>query len=345
MPRLTSIQTRAPTIQDVAQQAQVSAATVSRVLSAPGRVRPETRERVEAAVRATGYTLNQAARSLRLRTSRTILFAAPDIGNPYYSTVVDAVIREAAGRGYGVLVASRLGADGNRWLSDHLVSNRADGILLFDGSLDTRGLRELDRNGGALPLVAAYDEIPDPSVNSVLTDNRQAARRAVEYLYGLGHRDIGHIAGLTRNGLPNERLAGYREAMQGLGLPIRPEWIVDGDYRMESGSRAADTLLDGPGLPSAIFAGNDDMAIGLIHGLRQRGVLCPRDISIIGFDDIPVAPFIDPPLTTMRQPRQALGEAAARTLIDIIEAGTEGRDPIHIVLQNTLVERRSTRAL
>ncbi|MGN6487166.1 MAG: LacI family DNA-binding transcriptional regulator, partial [Devosia sp.] len=133
----------------------MSAATVSRVLSSPERVSEATRERVTAAVRDTGYTINQAARSLRLKAARTILMAAPNIGNPFYSTVLDAVIGEASARGYSVLVATRLGDDPNRWLSDYLLSNRADGLLLFDGSLDTFGLHDLSDEGLNLPLVAA----------------------------------------------------------------------------------------------------------------------------------------------------------------------------------------------
>src|SRR5262245_37232417 len=145
---------KTPTIQDVARHAKVSAATVSRVLSAPERVSERAREAVQAAVRETGYTINQAARSLRLKDPRPMLMAAPNIGNPFYSTILEAVIHEAAARGYSVLVASRIGDDPNRWLSDYLHSNRADGLLLFDGALDTNRLHGLTDDGARLPLVA-----------------------------------------------------------------------------------------------------------------------------------------------------------------------------------------------
>ena len=332
------------TIQDVARHAQVSAATVSRVMSAPERVSEAARERVHAAVRETGYTINQAARSLRLRSARTILLAAPDIGNPFYSTIVDAVIREASARGYGVLVASRIGDDPNRWLSDYLLSNRADGLLLFDGSLDTSTLHDIGEDGVSLPLIAAYDEIPDPRINSVLTDNRDAAGRAVRYLIELGHREIGHIIGPSRNQSTNERHLGYLAAMQQAGLPVRGEWLFQGTYDMPSGMAAGEHFLAAGHLPSAVFAANDEMAIGFIHRLRQAGVLCPRDISVIGFDDIAVAQFVDPTLTTMRQPREEIGRLATRSLIDIIEAG-ESAVPTQIVLTADLVVRESTRAI
>lgn len=336
---------KTPTIQDVARHASVSAATVSRVLSSPERVSETTRERVHAAVRDTGYTMNQAARSLRLKAARTILMAAPNIGNPFYSAIVDAVIREAALRGYSVLVASRIGDDPNRWLSDYLLSNRADGLLLFDGSLDTNRLHGLRDDGVALPLVAAYDEIPDDKVHSVITDNRLAARRAIKYLLDLGHRKIGHIIGPSRNQSTNERFVGFTEAMQEAGLPIREEWLFPGTYNMESGTAAAEYLLASSEMPTAIFCGNDEMALGMIHRLRAAGIDCPRDISVIGFDDIPVARFFDPPLTTMQQPREDIGRMATSSLIDIIEGVVPENEPIHVVLTSNLVVRESTRSI
>jgi len=336
---------KTPTIQDVARHASVSAATVSRVLSAPERVSAATRERVQAAVRETGYTINQAARSLRLKAARTILMAAPNIGNPYYSTVLEAVLHEAATRGYSVLVASRIGDDPNRWLSDYLLSTRADGLLLFDGSLDTSRLHSINAEGQLLPLVAAYDEIPDPAINSVLTDNRQAARRAVRYLIELGHSSIGHVIGPSRNRTTNERLVGFTEAMHEARLDLRSEWLVQGTYDMGSGFAAADRMLASGELPTAVFCGNDEMAIGFIHRLRQSGLDCPRDVSVIGFDDITVAEFFDPPLTTMRQQREDIGRTATRMLIDIIEGVAPEHEPLHIVLTSELVARESTRRL
>lgn len=309
----------------------------------PDRVSETTRERVNAAVRDTGYTINQAARSLRLRAARTILMAAPNIGNPFYSTILDAVIREASIRGYSVLVASRIGEDPNRWLNDYLLSNKADGLLLFDGSLDTNRLHGLGEGSVSLPLVAAYDEIPDPQINSVITDNKLAAMRAVRYLVELGHRDIGHVIGPSRNQTTNERQLGFEAAMREAGLAINPDWVTQGNYNMESGMAAAEAMLAAGRLPSAIFSANDEMAIGFIHRLRGAGLDCPRDISVVGFDDIAVAPYFDPPLTTMRQPRDEIGARATRMLIDIIEGALPQNEPSHVVLRAELVVRESTR--
>ena len=332
---------KTPTIQDVARHAKVSAATVSRVLSTPERVSEAARERVFEAVRDTGYTINQAARSLRLRAARTILIALPDIGNPFYSTILQSVIGAASARGYSVLVSARLGEDPNRWLRDYLLSNRADGLMVFDGSLDTSSLHELMLDGATLPLVAAYDELPDPRVNSVITDNRAAAIRAVGHLVEYGHRRIAHLHGPSRTAAPNERLIGFREAMQGAGLEVRPEWILPGDYTMLAGVAGAERIAAMRERPSAVFVANDEMCLGFISRLRDHGIECPRDISVIGFDDIAVSRHFAPPLTTMRQPRQQIGRLATEMVIDIIE-GAAGPGPRHVVLTSPLVIRAST---
>jgi len=331
-----------PTIQDVARHAQVSAATVSRVLSTPDRVSESTRERVNLAVAQTGYTLNQSARSLRLQKARTILTAMPNIGNPFYSTILDAVVTEATTRGYGVLVTGRLGDDPVKWLSDYFLSNRADGLLLFDGFLDTRKLHGITGEGASMPLVAAYDELPDPRINSVITDNLQAAERAVQHLHSYGHRRIGHISGPSRNTFPNERLVGYRKAMFELRLPLREDWIVAGEYNQESGRAAGEYFAGLSERPTAIFSANDEMAIGLIWALRRHGIECPRDVSIIGFDDISVAQNYFPALTTMRQPRRQIGKIATEMLVNILEGNRTGVDPLRVVLSSELVVREST---
>ena len=315
------------------------------MLSTPERVSEATRERVNSAVLETGYTINQAARSLRLQKARTILAAMPGIGNPFYSTILEAVVTTATSRGYGLLVTGRLGDDPARWLSDYFLSNRADGLLLFDGFLDPRRLHPIAGESGTLPLVAAYDELPDPQINTVITDNLQAAERAVDYLYQLGHRKIGHISGPSRNTFPNERLVGFRKAMFEHRLTVREDWVLPGDYTMEAGRAAAEHFARLNDRPTAIFAGNDEMAIGLIATLRRMGIDCPRDVSVMGFDDISVAQNYLPALTTMRQPREQIGRIATETLVNILEGNRANPDPVRVVLRSELIVRESTAPL
>lgn len=333
---------KAPTVQDVARAANVSAATVSRALSSPGLVSKATLERVHAAVSATGYTINQAARSLRMRTAKTILIALPDIGNPFYSTILDAVVDEASIRGYGVLVANRFPGEPLRLLNEYFRSSRADGMLLFDGGFDIKALDALKMHDGQLPLVVSFDETPDEMVHSVAVDNRAAAMRAVRHLVELGHREIGHIVGPSRNTEINQRLIGFQEAMAEAGLPIRPHWMVQGQYSMPSGVAAAHAMLRAGPLPTAVFAGNDEMAVGFLATLRAAGVHCPEHISVIGFDDIAVAEHYWPPITTMRQPRETIGRAATQILIDILENRRLPQRPMRIEVHAELVVRGST---
>lgn len=339
---------KTPTIQDVARRARVSTATVSRALSSPERVSEKTRERVSEAVHWTGYTMNQAARSLRLKAARTIVIAFPDIGNPYYSTVLDAVVHETSSRGYGALVANRLGEDPNptRWLRDYFLSSRADGMVLFDGSLDTDELYGLRSEAGKHPLVISVDELSDARLHSVATDNRAAAARATRHLIDLGHRRIAHIHSVSKNpALKSERLLGFHEAMREAGLDVPPGYVIDGNFSMESGEAAGYAILALAERPTAVFSANDEMAIGMLTVLRRAGIECPRDISVVGFDDISIASRYVPALTTMRQPRDEMGRLATKTLLDILESEDQQIEPVHIVLRSELIARESTRPL
>jgi LacI family repressor for deo operon, udp, cdd, tsx, nupC, and nupG len=277
-----------------------------------------------------------------VRAAHTVLIALPNVANPYYSTILDAVVHEAASRGYGVLVANRVGADPGQWLRHFFFSNRADGLLLFDGSLDPELFQDLPARGGALPLVISCDEVPDPPLHCVLTDNFEAGKRATEHLISLGHRRIGHIAGPSKNALPSDRMLGFRAAMAEAGLPVADEWVVSGDFSMQSGVPFGAHFARLPQRPTAVFCGNDEMAIGLIVGLRAEGLECPRDMSIVGFDDITVAAHYAPSLTTMHQPREAMGRAATRMLIDILAGDAPEGERRRVVLRSELVVRAST---
>ncbi len=336
---------KAPTIQDVARHAKVSAATVSRVLSNPERVSEATRERVHKAVSDTGYTINQAARSLRMRAAKTILIALPDIGNPFYSTVLDAVVDEAAVRGYSLLVANRFAGDPSRLLSDYFLSSRADGLILLDGGVDTTLLQALATGDGHVPMVVSFDEAPKADVAAVLIDNLEAAERATEHLIALGHTKIGHIIGPSRNAAPNPRFVGFKNVIARAKLELRPEWLFPGTYAMDSGLAAAEAFLALPERPTAVFSANDEMAIGFVAALRNAGLECPRDISVIGFDDIAIARHFWPPLTTMHHPREQIGRLATESLIDILEGAATPGAPRRITLRADLVVRGSTRSL
>ncbi len=302
-----------------------------------------TRERVSEAVRKTGYTLNQAARSLRQRSSRTILVGLPDIRNPFFSTILDAIEREATGRGYGVLVANLyLGLEPVRRLQEYLLSNRADGLLLLDGSLDPDQLRIMTSLPYSVPLVLACEDIPDSGFHAVVTDNAEAAEHATRHLIELGHTRIGHISGPDSNNISHDRVAGFERALTNAGLPVVPEWVFPGNFTIESGYAAAVRYFSLEQRPTAVFAANDESAIGFLSGLRKQGIECPEDVSVVGFDDLSMAGHYTPPLTTVHQPRSALGRMAAAALIDMLEASAPEPPALRIVLDSELVVRGST---
>ncbi|QQR40859.1 LacI family DNA-binding transcriptional regulator [Devosia rhizoryzae] len=337
---------KTPTIQDVARFANVSTATVSRTLSSPERVSLGTRDRVSEAIRVTGYTLNQAARSLRQRAAKTILVALPDIRNGFFSSILDAIEREATNRGYSVLVANLyLGHESARRLEGYLFSNRADGLLLLDGSLDPKALRVLTTAPHSFPMVVACEDIPHAGFHRVLTDNLVAAERATRHLIELGHKRIGHLLGPEHNVVARERHAGFLAALKQASIAPNPQWMIRGNFEMQGGFAAASRFMTLEQRPTAVFAANDESAIGFLSGLRQHGIECPRDLSIIGFDDLEVAAHYRPALTTMRQPRETLGRLAAETLIDLLEDGETSRSPMQIVLNSELIVRGSTAPL
>jgi LacI family transcriptional regulator, repressor for deo operon, udp, cdd, tsx, nupC, and nupG len=338
-----AITRKTPTIQDVARFAQVSTATVSRALATPDRVSEGTRARVAEAVRVTGYTLNQAARSLRQKAAKTILVALPDLRNGFFSSILDAIEREAAHRGYSVLVANiYAGPSPATRLQSYLLSNRADGLLLLDGSLDEQTLRMLTDAPYSVPMVIACDEIAGAGFHTVLTDNAHAAYRATRHLIDLGHKRIGHLLGPDNNLVARERQSGFARALADAGLPLQSDWLIRGNFEMEMGFAAAARFMTLTERPTAMFAANDESAIGFLSGLRKHDILCPRDISVVGYDDLDVAAHYHPSLTTVRQPRDMLGRLAAETLIDLLETASAGRGAVRIVLDSELVVREST---
>lgn len=333
---------KSPTIQDVARHAGVSTATVSRALSTPERVSEATRERIAAAVAATGYTLNQAARSLRRQRAGTIVMAMPNAGNPYYSTILDAVLAEGGHRGYGVLVSNRVQGDPTVWLRDYFLSSRADGLLLFDITLDIAGMRRFMAERGNLPIVVVCDEIIEPGFNLVTSDNREATGRAVQHLVDLGHRNIGLVAGPTIHDYPNERTLGFRQALARNQLPVREDWIIAGDHSIGSGYQAGSRFVALAERPTAVVCANDEMALGFMSHVQQAGLNVPGDVSVIGFDDIEMAQYVSPALTTMRQKRAELATISTSALIDIIEGMRDPAKPVRIILRCDLIVRAST---
>ncbi len=325
-------------IADVAKLAGVSVATVSRTLAQPGIVSDDTRAKVMAAVQRIGYTPNVAAQNLRARRSRMALVVVPNIENPFFAGILHGIDEALSAAGYGFIVAN-LGdaADKESRYVDLAVAGLVDGVLLLCGHVPQGAQRPLDET--RLPIVAACELIAGARFPQVEVDNRAAARGAVEYLVALGHRRIGYVSGPARNVLDRARRAGYRDAI-GTASPV--EW--EGDFTFAAGAAAARDYLALPERqrPTAIFAANDEMAIGFLKTVHAAGLAVPDDVSVVGFDGIEYAEYCEPSLTTVVQPRREIGIAAGRLLVDLMEGAPANAATVRIATQ--LVVRGSTAA-
>ncbi|MCT8999768.1 LacI family DNA-binding transcriptional regulator [Chelativorans intermedius] len=333
---------KTPRIQDVARAAGVSTATVSRAISNPSVVSEATRNAVFEAIRSTGYQINLTARNLRQRRTRAIVVLVPNLGNPFFSHILAGIEQVAASAGFSVLIVDTKQPHANEGqLFTYLSSSRADGLIVLDGSLPVALFERRGTAGGLPPVVFACEWIAGSPFSKVMIDNAAGAAMAIRHLHGLGHRCIGHVSGPRGNVLTDTRLQGTRAALAELGLPVRREWFFDGDFSLQSGAEAARAWLALDERPTAVFCASDQMACGFISQLSMEGYTVPRDVSVVGFDDIDIARHFIPPLTTVRQPRNAIGAAAARLLIAQMGAGTADAPPVEEVLAVELAARRS----
>jgi len=330
-------QKRLATIEDVAAIAGVSIATVSRAVNEPAKVADTTRRKVNEAIAVTGYTTNAMARSLRMKRSNTILILAPDVGDPNFSNILVGLETEASKRGYGVLIGNTQNdptreTDYLRFIS----SNQANGLILLTGHLPFG----YDANNTRMPpMVAVNEPVSGNFVPFVGVDNFEGARIAAEHLISQGHRRVAFIGHSTSRMVNDLRERGYRAALSDAGIGIDPMLILDGDGTTESGRQAAEHMFVRDVLPTAFFCVNDATALGVIIALNARGYDLPRQFSVMGFDDISYASFVTPALTTMKQPRGKIGEAAMNMLI----AALEGRplEQPQVLLRSELILRNS----
>lgn len=323
-------------IKDVAAEAGVSVATVSRVLNGHPSVSPDARTRVLAAVEALGYRPNAVARSLRTDQTHTLGLVISDVLNPYFTALARSVEEAARAHGYSVIIGN---ADERPELQDHhvrmLLDRRIDGLLVSPTDGGSPQILEAARAG--VPMVFVDRWIPGVDVPVVRTDGGPAVRDLVAHLYRLGHRKLAIIAGPAATTTGNERVEAFREALREHGLPLPDAYIGQGDFQAASGRRATARFLALSEPPEVIFAADNLMALGALDAIRARGMRIPQDIGIAAFDDIPWFVHTDPPITAISQPTGELGRAAVLALVDVIE----GRPPQSVALPARLVVRRS----
>jgi len=328
------------TIRDVARRAGVSSSTVSHVLNRTRFVAPGTRDEVLRAIKELEYHPSAIARSLRRKQTETVGVIVSDISNPFFTDLVRGVEDACNPRDFNLVVCSTdedsiREADYLRMLYEKQV----DGVILAPtaGPHDTlvglirRGLR-------AICIDRWFSDIP---TGAVVTDNRDAARAAVEHLISLGHRRIGVVAGLPGISTTWERLKGYSQALQAHGIPADGDLVRCGNSKIGGGFQATLELLATQPPPSALFVTNNLMTIGAMNALRERGLRCPEDVAIVAFDDFPWATAFRPYLTVVAQPTYEIGQRAAQILLSAIRKRTNVSQE-KVILSNRFVVRESS---
>ncbi len=327
-------------ISDVAKAAGVSTATVSRALSHPDQVTEATRETVLAAVRDTGYRINRAARHLRTQKSGAVLVLTPNLSNAFFAQIIGGIEQIVARAGYSVLVADTAQMQRDQVpLIDVFLDGRADGVIVLDGYLPPESTASVAGTAYEHAVVYACEWSDAEGIPSVRTDNAGGARLAARHLAELGHVDVGHVTGPTDNVLTGVRRQAFLDEARQLGLNCLPAWVFDADFKLGAGAQAAEAFLAQSERPTGLFCASDMSAIGVVKTLLMRGVSVPDDVSVVGFDDVALAEFYHPSLTTIRQDRTALGEEAARILLARMAGETVSELP---VIPVSLVARESS---
>jgi LacI family transcriptional regulator len=310
---------RLPTISDIAAEANVSPATVSRVLNETTPVAAEKRAAVLAAVERLNFRPNVHARRLAIGRTMAIGILTQSVASQFYGELAYGIERGLAGSDYHPIITS-----GNWQLDDEhtalamFAERQVDGLIVLGGSGNDEELRMLNQR---TPVIAVGRRIVGLEGRQLDVGNQKGAYRAVRHLIELGHRSIAHITGVTSHPDAQERRQGYEQALREAGLPLDERLIAEGSFIEQSGLLALEALISRGVSFSALFAANDQMAYGARLGLYRRGLRVPDDISLVGFDDLPTSAYTTPPLTTVNQRMREQGQAAARAMLELLQGG------------------------
>mgnify|MGYP001086816112 CR=1 FL=1 len=330
-------------IKGIAQAAGVSHSTVSRALSDSPLVKAETKARVRRLAQEMGYSPDAIARSLVLKQTRTVGVVVTTITDPFVAEVMQGVEDTAQRNGYSVMLASSA-SDPQRELAavEMLRAKRVDSVIVTSSRVGALYLEHLERIGVPLVLINSHSEQSGRYTFSVSVNNRHGGHLATAHLIQLGHRRIAYVSGLAGHSDDAERVAGYHQALDEAGLPFDPGLVIPGNGRLEGGEQAFQVLAGLSEPPTAVFCYNDMTAIGVIAAARQAGLSVPGDMSVVGFDDIPVAARFSPALTTVAQPQRGMGQQAMNMALALIAAGEATAPFSNIVIQGELIVRESS---
>jgi len=329
------------TIRDVAAHAGVSHQTVSRVINNVERVRPETRSLVEASIKELGYRPNAIARSMARGRTCTLACISPNLTDFTFASIIEGAEVEVRKHNYFLVSSTAPTEEEFSSLIEELFnSRRAEGLFVINPYSD--GRHNLLPPDVPSVFVAARPREGD-TVSSVALDDFNVALQASQHLIELGHRRIAMVTGPMEEDCSQDRCSGYEQALKDKGINTDPSFIITGDWSATSGNQAFKKLFNLPSPPTAIFAQNDRMAIGVLRAAREMGINVPDELSVIGVDDMPLSSYFDPPLTTMHQDLLSIGREAARLLIDAVEK--KEVSPKHLLLKAQLIHRQSTKPI
>jgi LacI family transcriptional regulator len=333
-------------LKDIARIAGVSTATVSRVINRSGPVSAKTAQKVLEVIEESGYVPDTIAKSLRVGQTKTVGFVVPDISNPFFPEVLNGAEAVCADYGYTIILGNTnedVACEAKVVRS--LRQQRADGLLMILVDESGGTLRQaLSGADSDLPIVFIDRHIEGFHYDSVIIDNESGTSQATKHLLGLGHTRIAIIHGPITTTPGAGRLRGYQTAMEAACVPAKPQYVLEGDFRTESGYELAKRLMSLQDPPTAIIGGNNLMTMGIFRCLRDMGVAIPDQVSLIGFDDFSLAGYLSPPLTVVDRPMSDMGRLAADILLSRIEKRETG--PVRrVVLPTALKVRGSCRGL
>ncbi len=334
----------AVTMHEVARHAGVSPMTVSRALSGDAHVEASTRRRVEAAVKELGYFPNVAARNLARASTQHFGLLYNNPSAAYLNELLVGVLEQSSRAGCEI-VLEKCGLRNERAAIERLLRDGVSGIILPPPLSDSNVALDAVR-AAKVPFIAVATGRPEGAGIAVRIDDLEAAAAMTRHLLTLGHRDIGFIVGAPNQTVSAQRQAGFERALREAGLAARPEWVRPGSFSYRSGLVAAEQILSAARRPTAIFASNDDMAAAAIAVAHRMRLDVPKDLTVVGFDDTPLAATIWPALTTVRQPVAAMARKAVELLLEEIRTRRQGRTlaPLQHVMKFTLVKRESSAA-
>lgn len=327
-------------IKDVAKVAGVSTATVSRTLNKPETVTEKTKEAVLNAIKTTGYHINQTARNLRKQRVGIVAALLPDLSNPFFSKILSAMATVLAENDLSLIVvdSQQIAFDPDK-LIEFLYMKQADGIIVLDSRISISHLAPNDCNP---PVIYACEWATKNIARYIRVDNQSGGALAIKHLIDLGHKNIGLLCGPFENPLTKSRAGGAYKAILESNAKIHDDWFISGDFTLDAGTKAAQKWASLKNKPTAMFCMSDQMAFGFIAELARLGYSVPEHVSVVGFDDIEIAKYFNPALTTIHQPREKLGYEAAKMLVSMLQKNNKNPDTKNVILPVELVVRDTT---